>query len=277
MEGNKKDYRNIIEGILTDEPFFDAISMKLFNEDEDTRLFSLTDAIYFFEVMEECGPEIHEFMQVLPLCTKEEQYELIYRFVDNCLPQLNDEQEVIDDTKEYILHAYDTKEMLEMGFATINHSTYSKWTKEQREAYDQGDYENIPRVGSEDYEWDEEELFRFRYYDADDLAYGMDIMTPNDFGEIYESESTSYFFMSDIDMQGQVGIDAQLDSAILNTFYDTDMAKVQCIDDLARFLNSKHLHDKIQDDMSKADKLVASIDHDAEPKEKQTKSTRQKI
>ncbi|WP_175888075.1 hypothetical protein [Burkholderia contaminans] len=46
---------------------------------------------------------------------------------------------------------------------------------------------------------------------------------------------------------------------------------------LDSYANSKNLHDKIQEDMSKADKLVSSINPDAEAPDKKTKATRQKI
>ena len=180
MEEEKLGYRSTIEAILTDEPFFNQIRQKVFDEDNDTRLIKMTDAIYFFEVMEKSGVDIDEFVEVLPLCSKEEQYELIYRFMDSTMPFLNAEWQVIEDTQGYIYNDYDKSEILNIGFATINESTYKSWTKEQQEAYDNRDYENIPEISSDDWEWDNDELFQFRCNEAYDLAYGIDEIVENE-------------------------------------------------------------------------------------------------
>ncbi|ONU47732.1 hypothetical protein [Burkholderia cenocepacia] len=253
MENEKLDYRRIIEGILTDEPFYNQIRQKLYEEDNDTRLVKMTDAVFFFEVLGKSEVDIDGFVDILPLCSKEEQYELIYRFMDSAMPFLNAEWQVIEDTQGYVYGDYNKEEILNIGFATIKDSTFKSWTKEQQEAYKNRDYENIPEISSDDWEWDNDELFQFRCNEAYDLAYGIDEIVENELFEFEETENTVYFYMTDLQMQAQLS-DDRIQTAITNTFANLDMNHIQCLDDLVALTNARSLHGKLTDEMAQSDK-----------------------
>lgn len=252
------DYRSTIQAILTDEPFFNQIRQKLYEEDNDTRLVKMTDAVFFFEVLAKSEVDIDGFVRVLPLCSKEEQYELIYRFMDSAMPFLNAEWQVIEDTQGYVYDLYSNRLVLKAGFATVSESTYKSWTTEQQNAYDNMDsknfpYENIPEIDSDDWKWDNDKLFQYRCHDAPDRAYAIEEIKENDLGEFKGTGETVYFYESDLQMQAQLS-DDRIQTAITNTFANLDMNHIQCLDDLVALTNARSLHGKLTDEMAQSDK-----------------------
>lgn len=268
MEESKFNSSEKIQAILTNEDLFKKAQEQILEASCGIRL-EVADIVLTYKVVDGHCDDISELFEVLSECNEEEKHKLIFHHANYLINVINYD-DLVEDTKDYLLDSQELTETISSGLASVKSEILDDWSDEQIEAYQNGEYDKLPDITPEYVNWDESELVYFRCKYAKDKAL--------------ELKNGGYFLESHIYMGIDDAIWNSIDHAISATWEELDG---QDIDYVVSYLKSRNLHDKIQNDMnkldcelsqksSKADKLVSSINPDAETTTKKN-STKLKL